>query len=71
MARTHSERNEGYDEYVDTLIASLLNSGRLRLIPDRRQRPERRTKANGGRRADDVQGSIAGRGLVLVAKQSP
>jgi hypothetical protein len=48
VARSHSESDEPHDQYAETVVASLLHSGQLRLIPDRRQYPERRTKATGG-----------------------
>ena len=70
VARSHSESDEPHDQYAETVVASLLHSGQLRLIPDRRQYPERRTKATGGRRASDVQHPATWRALHMLDKQS-
>ena len=43
------------DSDVQRVITRLLSEGRLRPIPDRRQRVERRQLGYGGRRADDIQ----------------
>jgi hypothetical protein len=37
-------------------LAALIHTCYLRPIPDRRQRPERRYREFGGRRADDLRG---------------
>jgi hypothetical protein len=38
---------------LDALLARLIAEGRIRLVPDRRTRVERRDKGYGGRRATD------------------
>jgi hypothetical protein len=69
VARSHSGNDDPHDEYTETVVASLLHSGQLRLIPDRRQRPERRTKATGGRRAGDAQHPATWRAPRMLDKQ--